>query len=529
MLFPRLVIAGTHSGIGKTTLSLALMAALSRRGHLVQPFKIGPDYIDPSFHQRAAGRASHNLDAWLMPSRVLQQVFCRHAPSVPVWTTQASADDAAAGSREHSPLSLIEGVMGLYDGQGQSAKGGTAHVASLLKAPVILIIDGEGYSLSAAAVVSGFTSFRPVGSLLSRHFQPPASTASSPDNPSTEGEPDLSDLNIAGIIINRVSSSHHFELLQGCIEDNTSLPCLGYLPKNAIPTLPERHLGLVPPDELPETDAVFDALADMAEECLDITGLLQLASTAPPLEIGKASCVPPLAAQSKDLRLGVPRDAAFSFYYQDNLDMLEELGAELVYFSPLADNSLPAGLDGLYMGGGFPEIFAWELETNYALRRELLHSLESGLPTYAECGSMLYLCSFLTTSSGSAFRTPGSGKAGTFAMTGFFPHAAEMTSRLQQPFGFVTLTLLQDSILGPAGRSFRAHEFHYSRLVETPQQNAFQVDKEDGRTWAGGLVKKNVVAGYPHLHFRGCPEVAHSFIKACRSFKMRRSGSSCAV
>ena len=524
MVFPRLVIAGTHSGIGKTTFSLALMAALSRRGHLVQPFKIGPDYIDPSFHLRAAGRASHNLDAWLMSPQALQQLFCRHAPAVNDRVEPAQADDATDDSRERSPLSLIEGVMGLYDGQGQSARGGTAHVASLLKAPVILIIDGEGYSLSAAAVVSGFTSFRPIGNLYQRHNQT-SSTIVVSENPELQNEPNLDDLNIAGIIINRVSSSRHFELLQGCIEDNTSLPCLGYLPKNAIPSLPERHLGLVPPDELPETDAVFDALADMAEECLDITGLLQLANNAPPLAIDKASCVPAPVSSPETLRIGVPRDAAFSFYYQDNFDMLEELGAELVFFSPLSDSALPAGLDGLYMGGGFPEIFAWELETNYSLRRELLHLLESGLPAYAECGSMLYLCSFLTTSSGAAFRTPGSGKAGTFAMTGFFPHAAEMTSRLQQPFGFVTLTLLQDCILGPAGRNFRAHEFHYSRLAETQQQNAFQVDKEDGRTWAGGLVKKNVVAGYPHLHFRGCPEVALSFMKACRSFKLRRAGS----
>ena len=522
MFFPRLVIAGARSGIGKTTLTLALMAALSRRGHRVQPFKIGPDYIDPSFHELAVGQPSHNLDAWLMPPKALRTLFTTHAPC------------SASGCASLAPpaLSIIEGVMGLYDGQGQSPRGGTSHVAALLEAPVLLIIDGEGYSLSAAAVVSGYLTFR-------KGYAVPPETTKEEDshNPHSfkvnlEQElPDLTRLNIAGVIINRVSSSRHYELLRGCIEANTSLPCLGYLPKNAVPSLPERHLGLVPPEELEEMEGIFAQLADMAEQCIDLPGLLELAAGAPPLDVEQPSGQKPCVelqpeVDCADLRIGVPRDAAFSFYYQDNLDMLESLGAELVYFSPLADASLPPRLDGLYMGGGFPEVFARELEQNYPLRRELLAVLENGLPAYAECGSMLYLCSFLTTRSGADFRSPPSGRPGTFAMTGFFPHAAEMTVRLQQPFGFVTLTLLKDCILGPAGRSFRAHEFHYSRLVEEPHQNAFRVDKQDGRTWTGGLVKKNVVAGYPHVHFRGCPEIAQSFIKACRTLSRRRAAQS---
>lgn len=659
MHFPRLVLAGAHSGVGKTTLSLALMASLIERGLVVQPFKVGPDYIDPGFHDLVTGRTSHSLDAWLLGEDELRGLFHRYAVPGP------------------GALSFIEGAMGLFDGLGSTPFAGTAHVASLLDAPVVLVLDAQGLSLSAAAQVHGYASFRP---------------GHAGKNPC-----DLTSLRLAGVILNRVSGKKHYDLLRRCIEDHTDIPCLGFLTRNAAPPLPQRHLGLIPAEEQEELAECIAALAREAGHCLDMEALYRLAGSAPPLadapgtgqnpfgtaleqtslpsafqsrkhaphspSVPNGSALPgpevPDAAleaanasllQSRQIgrrnlpatpgkvrgkspvRIGIARDAAFSFYYQANLDFLEKRGVELIPFSPLGDVRLPKDLDGLYLGGGFPEIFAARLHDNGAFRTALRHALEDGLPAYAECGGMLYLCETLASLAGAA--RPASGDAarhfpkdeeppvGEFAMTGFFPYRAEMTPRLQ-PFGYVTVTLLRDCLLGPAGRSFRAHEFHYSRLLhaqlfplpetanavpdvqnmppcddralpgkkvprntpptETPSESPFScedesglsataglaaqvgfapnfqsggiefpenplrteqgdacdiwpparqshaekapvflVRKEDGRFWHGGLTRKNVLAGYPHVHFCGCPEIAESFIATCRAVARKR-------
>ena len=530
MNFPRFVVAGTRSGSGKTTLALALMALFSREGLDVRPFKMGPDYIDPSFHARAAGRPSRNLDAWLMPDDAVRRLFFRHA--------------APEG------LAIIEGVMGLFDGLGAGARCSTAHIASLTESPVILILDAGGTALSAAALVSGFAAFRP-----------------------KQGPP-LNGMRIAGIIINRVSGTAHYDLLRRCIEENTAVPCLGYLLKNAVPPLPDRHLGLVPAGEHAALPSYLDRLADAAAHSIDAPALLAIARQAaapgnsccveanatrmwvPPTSVSdsqtlaqgsQAVCPPrydteqPLSPVSHldsfnagrngrpdtlRVRLGVARDKAFSFYYPDNLELLEHAGAELRYFSPLEDQTLPEGLDGLYLGGGFPEIFAERLETNAALRHGIREVLQNDMPAFAECGGMLYLCSGLT--------IPGreTSPARRYAMVGFFPHEAEMADRLQ-PFGYVTATLLHDCLLGRAGTSFPAHEFHYSRLIGSGTDNTMghtaddvregclRLEKVDGRHWAGGLMRNNVLAVYPHVHFHGCPEAARSFLAACREYKAR--------
>lgn len=517
MLFPRLILAGTHSGSGKTTLTMALTAALIRRGCLVQPFKVGPDYIDPAFHQSVAGRPCYALDAWLLPGPALNALFCRHAPA-----------------RQQS-LSLIEGVMGLFDGLGMSAQCSTAHVAALLRTPVVLIVNAEGMSLSAAAVVAGFASFRPAG----------------------PHDPDLSALDLAAVIINRAGSPSHYNLLRRSIEDHTGIPCLGYLPKNAFPPLPHRHLGLVPAEELDHLPEYTASLAKTAEECLDIPALLRLADSAPalarnpapvpdadagrepaspasspaanrePAPVGAAgSAAAPAgkdggarhargpAALSAAIRIGVALDAAFSFYYQDNLDFLRELGAEPVFFSPLADAALPPDLHGLYLGGGYPEMRAAGLEANAPLRKAVRDALEQGLPAYAECGGMIYLCAACT-----GLPEEKNGPAATHAMAGFFPQSAVMTGRLQ-PFGYVTVTLRRDCLLGRAGTSFAAHEFHYSRLLdEAGTEAALDIAKPDGRRWSGGLMRANVFAMYPHLYFRGSPDAARNLVAACRAFR----------
>lgn len=507
MNIPRLVIAGAHSGAGKTTFSLALMAALTRRGLTVRPYKTGPDYIDPAFHQAATGRASRNLDPWLLSPETLLRLFVRQSPAFPAAPAAPAAFPAKNGEGEG--IAVIEGVMGLFDGLGTGSLGSTAHLASLLKAPVVLLINGEGLSLSAAALVSGYAGFRP--------------------------HPHLADLRVAAVLINRASGPAHYALLRQCIEESANIPCLGWLPKNAVPSLQSRHLGLIPAEEADGLADHIDALADAAEQYLDLAALVELARSAPPLPAAPEILPPAPAAWENPpatspgpsfsgpsrVRIGLARDKAFSFYYQDNLDLLAELGADLVPFSPLNGARLPDSLDGLYLGGGFPEIFAPELEANRNLRAETAAALEAGLPAYAECGGMLYLCSSLTVP-----ERDGSSGRQRFAMAGFFPQQAEMTPRLQ-PFGYVTLTLREDCLLGPAGTRLRAHEFHYSRLTApepplTAPPAVFSAAKADGRAWDGGLSKKNTLAMFPHLHFHSCPEAAARFIERCRQYRLEK-------
>ena len=475
------------------------MAALTRRGHAVRPFKVGPDYIDPLFHQAATGRTSRNLDSWLLPEQTLVRLFCREL-----------SEQGERAERRNTPapasVAVIEGVMGLFDGQGEGPHGSTAHVASLLKSPVVLLINGEGLSLSAAALVSGYANFRP--------------------------HPSLNDLHVAAVLLNRLSGPAHYTLLRRCIEQNTGIPCLGWLPKNAAPPLPRRHLGLVPANELRDLAGYLDTLAEAAEKTLDISGLLELARTAPPLRASdqatqrrtaKPPAILPPVRKPAPVRIGLARDEAFSFYYQDNLDLLQRLGAFLVPFSPLRDKRLPPRLDGLYLGGGFPEVFAAGLERNAVLRAETANALRAGLPTYAECGGMLYLCSSLRP----LYKDESAGQQ-RFAMVDFFPEQAEMTSRLQ-PFGYVAVTLNRNSLIGPAGFSFRAHEFHYARLLppdapERPSSPALTVTKADGRAWSGGLCRKNVLALFPHLHFHACPQAAELFLATCRRYSLSRKG-----
>lgn len=516
----RLLIAGTNSGAGKSTLSLGLMAALARRGMQVRPFKVGPDYIDPSLHARAAGRPSYNLDAWLAPEEALRALFFRHAGN---------------GDRD---IAVIEGVMGLFDGLGAGAYAGTAHMASLLRAPVLLVVNARGMNLSLAAQISGFAAFRP----------------KAPAEETEAYQPDLGGLHLAGVIVNRVSGPRHAELLTRIIHEQCGLPCLGALPEKGVPALASRHLGLIPAQELPDLDRQVQLLADAVEEHCDLGTLLALARTAPQADSAAAppekrpgspahdsaplslsapvsspvpGPVPGPEPEYAGLRLGLARDRAFSFYYEDNLDFLREAGAELIFFSPLKDAALPENLHGLYLGGGFPEVFAAELEANAAFRSSLRAALESGLPAYAECGSMLYLCQSIdpapATATDSATDPAHDAKsAPARSMTGFLPCRAQMTARLQ-PFGYVTIHLLRDCLLGPAGTEIRAHEFHYSRLAEddelTDALPVLRISKPDGRAWFGGLERANTLAAYPHIMFRGCPQAALSFLARCRDFR----------
>ncbi len=541
MHIPRLVLAGTHSGVGKTSLSTALMAAFVRRGVAVQPYKVGPDYIDPSLHTFITGRASRNLDSWLLPPGTLRRLFLRQA-------RQKTAEE------QKNSLALIEGVMGLFDGQGTGHEGSTAHVAELLAAPIVLLINGQGFSRSAAALVAGYARF-------------------SAERP------------LAAVLINRVASEKLYTLLKTVIEEHTGLPCLGYMPENPAFALQRRHLGLVPANETHGLAERIFRMAEAAEKTIDLAALLHLAQTAPSLEAPVSATAtapeevslsqpkemhggkplrqgtpPPSAsndtsAPSAPLRIGIAQDAAFSFYYQDNLDLLEELGASLVFCSPLRDKRLPEDLHGLYLGGGFPEIYAAELEANASFRADVKAALEHGLPAYAECGGLLYLCASLYVPSsctaassgcaGEAGKNAGSGPSpsvehrpcrsgaenstgAAYAMTGFFPYRTEMTSCLRN-FGYVQVTFERDTLLGPAGTTFRAHEFHYSRLLEDQKpEYAATVRKPSADVWPGGLVRCNTFAAYPHVHFYSEPRLAENFLRACRAFQRQSNSDSTA-
>ena len=386
MRIPRLLIAGTHSGVGKTTVAIGLMAAFAKRGDTVQPFKVGPDYLDPTYHAMATGRVSRNLDLWLLNRRRIVALFQR--------------------ASDRADLAIIEGVMGLFDGRtSTSERGSTAELAKQLKVPVILVVDASHMARSIAALVQGY-----------RRFDP--------------------QLHLAGVIVNRVTE-RHFRLLRESLRRYTDVPALGHVPPDSALAIPERHLGFVPAEEDARGAEVCGRLADQIGRHVDLGRLQQIAESAPPL----ASTSWPAVRQVRrtHVRIGLAKDAAFHFYYQENLDLLTSCGAELIEFSPLRDHELPVGLDGLYLGGGFPELFAAALARNLSLRCQLKRAIVAGLPTYAECGGLMYLTERLRNQQGASY-----------PMVGVLPGEVRMTDRLQH-FGYATIIPRHDTILARAG------------------------------------------------------------------------------
>ncbi len=447
------LIAGTSSGVGKTTVSLAVTAALRRRGLRVQPFKGGPDFLDTGHHTRIAGRAARNLDSWLLSADANREVL-NHAA-------------------QHADVLLVEGMMGLFDGKdGQTEKGSSAEIAKLLKLPVVLVLDAGKIARSIAAVVLGFELFDP-------------------------------NLKLAGVILNRVAGERHFRMLEAAIKSSCKTPVLGWLPRSARITIPERHLGLQTAEE-GETGAdleeLIDTLAELAEEHIDLARLLTL-------ECGLNLADQPqqLHGECKEeVRIGVARDRAFSFYYEDNLDLLRQEGAALIPFSPLHDASLPPGLDALYLGGGYPELHGAALCNNQGMHASIREFAASGRPVYAECGGMIFLAQQLKTQDGL-----------TYPMTGVLPLEVEMTGKLVG-FGYVTVELTRDCLLGTASTSIRGHSFHYSRITRRSEiATSYRVEYSlSGRVEDEGYAVGNVLASYIHLHFRAQPAIARRFVGA---------------
>lgn len=461
---PRVVVAGTSSGAGKTSVACGLIAALRSRGHVVQGFKVGPDYIDPSYHALASGRPGRNLDAFLSGPELIAPLF---------WHGAAGAD-----------IAVIEGVMGLFDGaSGRGELASTAHVAKLLGAPVLLVLDAASMARSAAAMVHGFRTFDP-------------------------------DLDIAGVIVNKVGSDHHVDLLREAIEP-LGVPVVGALRRDDRVTAPERHLGLVPAVEREQrTRDAIDALREAVLARVDLDAVVALARAAPPLAgeawSARGSLAQVLAGASEGLAAasGLPEDTpaptagtiaiargpAFSFHYEENLELLRAAGATLAPFDPMTDTALPEGAGALILAGGFPEVFGAELSANAPLREEVAAFARAGRPVLAECGGLLYLCEELD----------------GLAMCGVLPARGRMAGRLS--IGYRDAVAQAASALWPAGERVRGHEFHYS-AVAGDADAAWQLTAR-GRMRPEGFVFGGVHASYLHVHWAAFPQAARRLVAA---------------
>lgn len=425
-------IAGTASGVGKTTLAAGIMGLLKKNGYSVAPFKVGPDYIDPQFHTFITGNSCSNLDSFFCDDPALEFLFQRNG--------------------QDKDICVVEGVMGLYDGLGTTDTGSTASVVKKLGIPVILVVDGKASSRSTAAVIKGFCSFD-------------------------------REVNIAGVIFNRISGDRHYKLLKEIVEKYTSLKCLGYLANNKDLLLQSRHLGLIPAGEVKDLTNQLELLIDTLEVTLDLPGLIEISRQYSWRE--HQNRIPAIPRVKKKFKLAYAFDEAFNFYYHDNLLLLKDAGISLIPFSPLRDKKLPSFCDALYIGGGFPEEFAQTLSSNQDMLDSIRNQLEDGLPAFGECGGLMYLTEGIICKDDSYY-----------PMAGFFNTRCRMTKGLKR-FGYARLEYDQEEI--------RVHEFHHSCLIEkegADYSKTYRVTRAStGESWECGLYKKNCLAGYAHLHF----------------------------
>ncbi|EXX86011.1 cobyrinic acid a,c-diamide synthase [Paenibacillus darwinianus] len=474
----RLVIAGTGSGVGKTSVTLGLMAALRRRGLTVQGFKCGPDYIDPAYHRAVTGRPSRNLDTWMVTPDTMREIFLR-------------------GS-EGCDISVIEGVMGLYDGKDPLANtGSTAEIAMLLEAPVLLVVNVQSMARSAAAVVLGYQK-------LDERVR------------------------IAGVIVNKCGSEGHYRMVKAAIEQVCGVPVIGWLKRDERLDIPERHLGLVPAIERGDLGELFEHAADLVEHGVDLDAIAALAGEAPKLQWpeerlfrGEAAALEGGSLTDAGTKVGedasgptiaVALDAAFNFYYPENLELLEQAGARLRYFSPLAGEKIPADADGLYIGGGFPEEFAAQLAAGEAVKADLRTRIDNGLPVFAECGGYMYLARSITDRAGVSY-----------PMAGVIPADVRMQSKLAA-LGYREATALVDCPLLEKGETVRGHEFHYSTLTAELENYPYVYETKGMRGSAQeGYCRDNVMAGYTHVHFASNPRVVERFAAQCREFGGRQA------
>lgn len=461
------MIAAPQSGSGKTTVSMAIMAALVRRGIIVAPFKCGPDFIDPGYHRTVTGRPSINLDAWMCSKGFVQESF---------QTSLTSPTGLKAG------IAVIEGVMGLFDGIGASSmEGSSAQIAAITGVPVVLVVNARGMAASAAALVKGFVGFD-------------------------------SQVRLAGVIFNNVGSGHHAALLKEALNAYCpEISCFGCIPRDESLVIPSRHLGLVTAEDNPLSCEFIGHLADMAERWLDLDRLCGLGDSAQPA--GSKRLVSDdrlLSRVEAPVRIAVARDPAFCFMYEDNLRLLQEAGAELIFFSPMNDAALPVDTQGIYLPGGYPELYAGELEKNESIKSAICSAVEADMPVYAECGGFVYLTEGIEVSE----NQPSADFAGVF------PVRCRMLPR-RKALGYRQVELKQDAIIGRGGAMMRGHEFHYSEIGTMPDEvkRCYSVSRQGVDMAAEGFSVRNCLASYIHLHFGSNPKIAENFVAACRKLR----------
>ncbi|MFA7059518.1 MAG: cobyrinate a,c-diamide synthase [Pedobacter sp.] len=450
------LIAAPQSGSGKTTVALAIMAALRRRGLVVSPFKCGPDFIDPGYHRMVTGRPSINLDGWMCSEAFVAETFRLHT---------VGAD-----------VAIIEGVMGLFDGMGASSSdGSSAQVAVITGSPVELVVNARGMAASAAALVKGFAEYDPR-------------------------------IQLAGVVFNNVGSAAHRMLLkQAMSEALPRVAVIGCIPRDKSLEIPVRHLGLVTAEDNPLLPEYLERLADLAEQHLDLDALLELQiPLAPPSSNRVARGISPV-------RIAVARDSAFCFVYEDNLRLLQEAGAEIVAFSPLDDSALPKDLCGIYLPGGYPELYAERLSANIAMKTAILEAVTGDMPVYAECGGFIYLTEGME----------GSESLVSDDFVGVFPVRARMLPK-RKALGYRQVEFGTDSVIAAAGGSARGHEFHYSEIGVMPLQmeRCYHVTRQGQKLGAEGYRFRNCLASYIHLHFGSNAGIAPAFVDACRKYKI---------
>jgi cobyrinic acid a,c-diamide synthase len=440
-----IVIAGINSGCGKTTVTMGLLALLQDAGYKIAPFKTGPDFIDPVFHGKVTGTNSYNLDSFLLSREVIQYLYSKHC--------------------KDKDFAVVEGVMGLFDGLGHESAGSTAQLSKILGLPVILVVSCKSLYQSVAAIIAGYKQFD-------------------------------TEVNIAGVILNHAPGGESYNFLKNYIETHTGVPCVGYLPSNKEISLESRHLGLVQAEEVDGFSQKLGKLKATFSETIDLKMLESIANKARPTKYTKETALP-WKRNLHGLRLGVAFDKAFQFYYRDNLELLQENGAKLLYFSPIEGEHLPKGVQALYYGGGYPEVFARELSNNNQMLSEVKNAAIAGLSIFAECGGLMYLTAGISDL-----------QEVFYPMANVFNCTTLMTSRLQR-FGYCNVQY--------EGVNTCAHEFHHSQLkpatIAPNYRQQFQINKpEKNKQWTCGLQHKNVLAGYPHFHFWSGPQFYHKII-----------------
>ena len=445
------------------------MQYLSDLGYKVAPFKIGPDFIDPGHHTKICKKTSINLDSWMLSKSYNQSRF------------QAGFQSC--------DIAVVEGVMGLFDGySGTSEAGSTAQMAKWLDLPVILVLDARSMARSAAAIVQGFENFD-------------------------------KDLNIAGIIFNRVGSLNHYEYLKEAVLENCKAEPLGYILRNDKIHLPDRHLGLVTAEEHSLSKEALSMLVSMIDTN---TSLKEFINKLPDIknDFNQFSNISNVEKTEEKVTIAVAKDKAFCFYYKDNIDILKQSGAKIVEFSPLYDSSLPDNIHGIYLGGGYPEVFADKLSKNVSLLKQIKNKSDEKMPIYGECGGFMYLCSFMADVN----------RKKRYPMVGCFPFSVEMDNKLRS-LGYREIALLKDSIIGKKNSVLRGHEFHYSSLLNNSEdivelnikngiQDIYNVTQRNGKKLnLSGFVKNNTLGSYLHVHFGSMEGSGKSFVQACMNFK----------